>query len=99
MTPPQNNQTTSTLLLLLLPLLLLHPNGSVVDVDSPRGACVEAEGMETRFSIYALKISLFLETPGSCWIPMEQYGRFKRLLRVYETRLRVMLLVMLIVTG
>ena len=55
--------------------------------------------METRFSIYALKISLFLETPGSWWIPMEQYGRFKRLLRVYETRLRVMLLVMLFVTG
>ena len=64
-----------------------------------RGACAEAEGMETRFSIYALKIRLFLETPGSCWIPMEQYGRFKRLLRVYEARLRVMLLVMLIVTG
>ena len=67
-----------------------------------RGACAEAEGVEegveTRFSIYALKISLFLETPGSFWIPMEQYGRLKRLLRVYETPLRVMLLVMLIVT-
>ena len=69
------------------------------DVWTVRGACAEAEGVETRFSIYALKISLFLETPGSFWIPMEQYGRFKRLLRVYETPLRVMLLVMLIVTG
>ena len=69
------------------------------DVWTVRGACAEAEGVEARFSIYALKISLFLETPGSFWIPMEQYGRFKRLLRVYETPLRVMLLVMPIVTG
>ena len=60
-----------------------------------RGACAEAEGVEegveTRFSIYALKISLFLETPGSFWIPMEQYGRFKRLLRVYVNPVELLL--------